>query len=1608
MAGHLEVEKLANLGKELGLTGQDLLDFISKERAILEEQRKEERENRAAEREQKRQDEERQREQKRQDEERQREREERQREHKLQYEERQRAHEIKMEEMRLNSELEKQNQAQKSDEAASRVKIEEADNLARIKDEEHSRLLEREEKLVAQQLELEMQKAANAEMMRKSGGSLFGTSKTSSDGAWGPKFPQFDESKDNIDAYLTRYERYAQQQGWDGSKWAVYLGTLLSGKAEDVYHRLDDESASNYPLLKKCILNRYELNSRGFRNKFRNSRPEAGESGPQFATRLHNYFKRWVELSTDRQDKTGIIDLILCDQFLQSIPKEVATFIRERKPKDLDEMTQVADLYITAHGGWWLSSNGGKGKNNKPDKNRNDRTNTNPKKNEAANNKPNSNSYQRKFRGNCFICDKPGHRAQDCRSRQPREKLNAVLETEDEKGTENTVSGKHQTDGNGCSDKAACLRVCTDQVDVIPNQSTYKLDCGHELTVITAACPHQPKKSRIVLVDGYVGKQKVTAMRDSGCEGIVVKESLVKPNQKTDKYVTCILLDGTIRRFQIAMVSINTPYYQGEVAAKICATPVYPLILGQMAGMRDVNNPDSNWVNNPMEGETQVSQDRNEDQDRQLSSEDVKPEIGQHGQNDVGSAVETRSQAKMRNKLFKPLKVPSADNDVVTPEKLKQKQNEDPTLQKIREDVEAKNVKQSRGGGTSTFVKEGGILYRIFQAPNVDYGNPFKQIVVPVDYRKQVMKIAHEAILGGHQGSKKTLDRISCNFYWPGIGADIRRYCQSCDICQRTIPKGKVTKAPLGDMPIIDTPFERVAVDIVGPIKPMTDRGHRYILVLIDYATRYPEAVPLKSIEAEVIAEELMVMFTRLGVPNQILTDQGTQFTSNVMKELNRLLSIKSMVTTPYHAMCNGAVERLNGVLKAGIKKMCEERPKDWDRYICPLLFAFRDTPHSSTGFAPFELMYGRRVRGPMTILSELWTGMNEEGETKNTYQYLIDLQKRLETTCHLAKEEMKKSKSKYKIQYNKKARPREYKEGDEVLLLLPTDANKLLMHWKGPFTIVKKINRMNYQIDLGQRKQTFHINLLKQYFRREKVAAAVDEIEDGAIFDIVAVAVIPEETDNLTDEPDELTNSDDLLHLPPLESKESAKDVYISPDLTADQVKEVKRIFGNCKNVLTDVPGKTNLGEHVIELTDQEPVRCKPYPIPHAVRDDVRKEIDKMLDMGIIRPSTSPYACPLTVVAKQDGSIRICCDTRLLNAKTLFNAEPISDAEEIFSQLSKDNYFTKIDLSKGYWQVPMAEDSKKYTGFVIPGVQGGHYEFNFMPFGLVNSAQTFSKIMRKLLHGLKNVHNYIDDILIHTQTWEEHVSLLKEVMKRLKKTGFTARPTKCQIGSCEIEFLGHVVGKGVMKPRSKKVDDIANAKQPETKTQLRSFLGLVGYYRKFIPNFASVAVPLTDKTRKGEPNKIKWEESQEKAFKSLKYRVTSAPILHLPDLKLTFILRSDASEIGLGAVLLQEREEEKFPIAYASKKMNECQKRYSVMEKECLAIIWAVRKFQTFLFGKEFVIETDHQPLACIKKSKVVNARIMRWALSLQPYRYRLEVIKGSKNIGADYMSRV
>ena len=277
------------------------------------------------------------------------------------------------------------------------------------------------------------------------------------------------------------------------------------------------------------------------------------------------------------------------------------------------------------------------------------------------------------------------------------------------------------------------------------------------------------------------------------------------------------------------------------------------------------------------------------------------------------------------------------------------------------------------------------------------------------------MEVAHGSIMGGHMGIKKTTDKIQSAFYWPGIQSDVTRFCKSCDVCQKTVSKGSVPKVPLEKVPLIEKPFKRVAIDLVGPVSPPSEEGHRYILTLADFSTRYPEAIPLKNIDTETVAEALVDIFNRLGVPEEILIDLGTRFVSDCIREVTRLLSIKQLTATPYHPMCNALTEKFNGTMKSMLKRLCSEQPRPWHRYINPLLFAYREIPQESTGFSLFELLYGRAVRGPMTILKQLWIKEVEEPEVKNSYQYVFELQEKLEDTLKLAHSELEKAQLKGK-----------------------------------------------------------------------------------------------------------------------------------------------------------------------------------------------------------------------------------------------------------------------------------------------------------------------------------------------------------------------------------------------------------------------------------------------------------------------------------------------------------------------------------------------------------------------------------------------------------------
>ena len=480
--------------------------------------------------------------------------------------------------------------------------------------------------------------------------------------------------------------------------------------------------------------------------------------------------------------------------------------------------------------------------------------------------------------------------------------------------------------------------------------------------------------------------------------------------------------------------------------------------------------------------------------------------------------------------------------------------------------------------------------------------------------------------------------------------------------------------------------------------------------------------------------------------------------------------------------------------------------------------------------------------------------------------------------------------------------------------------------------------------------------------------------------------------------------DDEELLELGPTTLKETAADMVLGERLTEEQRVQLEELIDRYEHIFTDVLGDSNLTEHQIEVTSEEPIRSKPYAIPYNVRESPKEDIQAMLQMGVIRESKSPYASPVVVVRK-DGTNRVCVDYRKLNRLMVFDPAPGNTAKEIFQKMAKKKYFTRIDLSKGYWQIPIAEKDVPKTAFVTPD---GTYEFIRMPFGMVNSGATLARGMRKLIDDLDDVDNYVDDIIVHTETWEGHLVGVDELFHRLSEAKLTARPTKCVMGAKAIKVIGHQVSEGIKGLQEENVRKIEGATRPKTKKQVRAFIGLTGYYRDFIPNYAAKVAPLTDLTKKGQPNKVSWEQPQEKAFMTLKRELASEPILHLPDSAKLFVLRTNASDVGIGAVLMQDHDGKLFPVSYASRKLSPRECKYSTIERECLAIVWAIQKFQVYLYGREFVLQTDHQPLIYLNRAKFLNDRIMRWTMFLQSYVMRIESIKGSENVGADYLIRV
>ncbi|XP_051173560.1 uncharacterized protein LOC127289595 [Leptopilina boulardi] len=435
-----------------------------------------------------------------------------------------------------------------------------------------------------------------------------------------------------------------------------------------------------------------------------------------------------------------------------------------------------------------------------------------------------------------------------------------------------------------------------------------------------------------------------------------------------------------------------------------------------------------------------------------------------------------------------------------------------------------------------------------------------------------------------------------------------------------------------------------------------------------------------------------------------------------------------------------------------------------------------------------------------------------------------------------------------------------------------------------------------------------------------------------------------------------------------------------------------------------------TKLTEHTIRTTDDQPVNTKQYRYPPMLQEEVYQQIKEMLKKNILRESMSPFNSPLWIVPKKkdaSGKLkwRIVIDYRKLNEKTILDKYPLPCIDEIIQQLGNSKFFSCFDLASGFHQIGMNPKDKEKTAF---STNEGHYEYNRMPFGLKNAPPTFQRMINNGLKGLigNGCFAYIDDIIVYGRTLEEHNKNLKNLFIRLRQVGLKLQPDKCEYLRPELEYLGHVITKEGIKPNPDRIDKVKNYPRPKTQKQIKQFLGLIGYYRKFIKNFSKIANPLTKLLRK--ETTFEWTQKEENAFSELRDKLITAPILQFPNWNQVFVLTTDASNEGLGAILSQGHIGEDKPIAFASRTLNKAEINYTTTEKELLAIVWAVKHFRHHLFGRRFKIVTDHKPLVWLFNVKDPTSRLMRWRLKLEEYDYEIIYKKGIANTNADALSRI
>ncbi len=515
-------------------------------------------------------------------------------------------------------------------------------------------------------------------------------------------------------------------------------------------------------------------------------------------------------------------------------------------------------------------------------------------------------------------------------------------------------------------------------------------------------------------------------------------------------------------------------------------------------------------------------------------------------------------------------------------------------------------------------------------------------------------------------------------------------------------------------------------------------------------------------------------------------------------------------------------------------------------------------------------------------------------------------------------------------------------------------------------------------------------MNMLKLYHERARATEDVSSV--AAVTPVGHVRI--DDADSSFERTARLNNSEILLTI---EQRLSY--------LPKQQRQDIILLINQYPALFADTPSQTTAIVHDIEIEGSTPIRQHPYHVNPVKREIMKEEVKYLLDQGLAVPSSSPWSSPCILVPKPDGTYRFCTDYRKINSVTKPDSFPMPRMEDCIDRVGGARLVTKLDLLKGYWQVPLTARASEVSAFVTPD---DFLNYTVMAFGMRNAPATFQRLMQKVLSGVKSCEAYLDDVVVYSDSWEEHLATLRDIFARLSEASLTINLAKCEFCKAVVTYLGKQVGHGQIRPVEAKVTAILQYPAPKTKRELRRFLGMVGYYRAFCKIFASVVSPLTDLLSSSKT--FIWSPACENAFEAAKDLLCFAPVLAAPEFTSPFKLEVDASAVGAGAVLLQEADRGiDHPLCYFSRKFLKAQQNYSTIEKETLALVMALQQFEVYLGSSSLPIQvyTDHNPLTFLSRMSNHNQRLMRWSLIVQEFNLKIQHKKGADNIIADALSR-